>query len=177
MSRLSGYLLVATVISVQFCTGCSLLPGGASKSVVDTATTGDAPGFVLKPNRDAAMLSKVEQAKDENAIVLHVSGDSGGPRTLPLPPEGQSVSVGDLLQQTGLGDRLGAMQARVHRQEHGQPESVRMDVLFNGKTVRPETDYALRPGDVVQVRRDPNNALSRFMDGIIPGNALKGVMP
>lgn len=113
----------------------------------------------------------VRQAKAQNAIILQVEGSRTPFRTLPLPSNGQSVFVSDLMKQAGVANQLGAIQATLFRSSADSINGIPMDVKMgiDGKTIRPETDYALRPGDRIQIQK----ALSPAMRGLV--NTLLGV--
>ncbi len=106
----------------------------------------------------------VQRARRENAVVLQVLGDEVPLRVLPLPPGGgdtpgsnaPSVYVSQLLTETGVQQKFGSLQATLYRAESGSIGGIQMDVLFDDSSGRmlPETDYALRSGDRLVVRRD-----------------------
>lgn len=65
--------------------------------------------------------------------------------------------VSTLLQQTGVLKKFGKVQVAVFRPSPASFEGVRMDVLFakrGNNQIRPESDYALHPGDRIVVRKD-----------------------
>jgi hypothetical protein len=113
----------------------------------------------------------VRQAKAQNAIILQVVGAKTPIRMLPLPTDGRSVFLSDLMKQAGVANQLGAMQAKLFRSSADSIGGLPMDVKMgmDGKSVKPETDYALRPGDRIQVQK----ALSPAMRGLV--NTLLGV--
>lgn len=118
-------------------------------------------GVVLAGSESKDVYMKLRQAKRENAIVLEVIGDDEPIRVLPLPPGQSSVFVSQLLQQTGVQAKLGSVEATLFRATSdtvsGIPMEVRMDE--HGETVRPESDYALRPGDRLRVSEKEYNPL------------------
>lgn len=118
-------------------------------------------GITLAGTESRQVYEKLRQAKRENAIVLEVVGDDEPIRVLPLPPEQTSVFVSQLLQQTGVQDKLGSVEATLFRATSdtvsGIPMEVRMDEL--GESVRPESDYALRPGDRLRVSEKEFNPI------------------
>ncbi|QDT08522.1 hypothetical protein [Planctomycetes bacterium K23_9] len=107
----------------------------------------------------------VRQALKQNAIVLNVQGDSDPVRILPLPSEGESVLVSDLLRQSGVLKSIGAVDVVVFRHLPPSPTGLRLPVRMNGshEEVRPETDYALRPGDRIQVSRYTNDMVQSLL--------------
>lgn len=108
----------------------------------------------------------VRQARAQNSIVLEVVGDEEPFRVLPLPPGQKSVFVSHLLTQTGVQSKLGQVKATLYRYsaDHwgGFPMEVRMS--NEGRQVRPESDYALRPGDRLRVEKDESTALQDLVD-------------
>ncbi|MEM6364194.1 MAG: hypothetical protein AAF745_07200, partial [Planctomycetota bacterium] len=133
-----------------------------------------------------AVYQKVRQAKAENAIVLQLTGDDVPLRVLPLPPAGRgvigvdpsatdnfvtgldgaapSVFVSTLINQTGIGKKIGPMEATLFRHSTGHVNGIRMDVLFDGKDVRPETDYALRAGDRLVIQSADGFGIEQLVD-------------
>ncbi len=172
ISRLAtvSMLCVGALIAT---TGCTLTrPKAPADPGQQLLMSGGVPG-TLQPNPSAEVFQRVKQAKAQNAIVLQVQGDKEPLRVLPLPPEGRSVNVSDLLGQTGLLKRFGNMQVRVHRDAPGQMDGVRMDVKVNNEKVRPESDYALRPGDRIMVRKDDTTRIGKFFGELVPSNAVR----
>lgn len=123
----------------------------------------------------------VRNAKANNSIVLQVLDDDTPIRILPLPSAegsasdpavaspggGRSVFVSTLLNQTGVMRKLGKAQAALYRPSPENYEGIRMDVLFSAHSteqVRPESDYALRPGDRLVIRKDDRMGMSSFID-------------
>ncbi len=127
----------------------------------------------------------VRNAKANHSIVLQVLDDDVPIRVLPLPPAGASGPGGDgpgggaappsvyvstLLQQTGVLHKLGKVQAALYRPAPNSLDGVRMDVLFSphdAKQVRPESDYALRPGDRLVVRKDNRLGMDSLIDMVL----------
>ena len=122
----------------------------------------------------------VRKAKQENAIVLQILDTDEPVRVLPLPnaqgshpnhpgldvpPSGIFVST--LLTQTGVLQKYGRVQATLFRPSPANFEGVRMDVIFSPndkRQVRPESDYALRPGDRLVIREDNSMQLDSILN-------------
>ena len=108
----------------------------------------------------------VRQAKAQNSIVLEVVGDEERFRVLPLPAGTQSVFVSHLLRQTGVLSKLEQVNATLYRYSSdawaGFPMEVRMS--DEGRQVRPESDYALRPGDRLLVEKHSETAVQKLVD-------------
>lgn len=127
----------------------------------------------------------VRNAKANNSIVLQVLHDDVPIRVLPLPPAGApgpggdtsmggaaqpTVYVSTLLKQTGVVKRLGKCQAALYRPAPNSLDGIRMDVLFSShdaEQVRPESDYALRPGDRLVIGKDTRAGLDSLLDMLL----------
>ncbi|MEM9589687.1 MAG: hypothetical protein AAGA03_20560 [Planctomycetota bacterium] len=120
----------------------------------------------LDSDASLARYQKVREAKERGAIVLEVVGDETPFRVLPLPPEGRSVFVSTLLKQTGVQQKLGGIEATLYRNTSDSLSGVRMEVTMSETKdeVMPETDYALQPGDRLQVRESQFSPLKMLMD-------------
>ena len=124
--------------------GCSLLQGGADSDQASLLqTTGVADQF-----------QAVAKAKQNNAVVLHVIGAKEPSRIIPLPNDGTTVYVSMLLNQSGVTKDFGLIDATLHRNGTDIMSGVKMAVRFipKSKTVVPECDYALQPGDRLEIQ-------------------------
>jgi hypothetical protein len=126
-------------------------------------------GVDLNASVSEQVYHSVRQARAENGIVLQVVGDSNQSRILPLPPENKAVYVSDLLEQTGVRKQLDAVQATLYRYSTGSIGGIKMAVKMSkdGRTVRPESDYALQAGDRLQVQQAPNPALQSLLNATL----------
>ncbi|MEM6471722.1 MAG: hypothetical protein AAF802_19330 [Planctomycetota bacterium] len=128
-----------------------LFPGQKNRSpyrMVD----GTAPAFSGENSMNMEVYQRIREAKNQNAVVLQVAGDSEPIRVLPLPPGEKSAFVSELLEQTGVRSKIGGLQATVFRPSPESPTGVRMVVRFNDAgEIDPATDYELRAGDRVQI--------------------------
>lgn len=121
----------------------------------------------------------VRKAKQTNSIVLQVYEDSEAIRILPLPStEGSSaltsnagttgsIFTSTLLKQTGVLKKYGKVQVAVFRASPASFEGIRMDVMFapgSNREIRPESDYALHPGDRIVVRKDDRMSVDSLFD-------------
>ena len=126
-------------------------------------------GFDPKGDFSEQVYNGVREAKARNAVVLHIVGDSTPVRVLPLPESGQSVTVSTLLTQTLVTKKLGSIQATLYRPSPesitGMPLAVKM--ASDGKTVRPETDYALRAGDRLRVQKAASPAVQGLFQSLL----------
>ena len=111
----------------------------------------------------------VRQAKNQQAIVLHLPGAKKPIRLIPLPQNGQTVYVSSLLTQAGVSDKLGPVDATLFRASSESIGGLRMDVKMasNGREVRPESDYALRPGDRLVVVKALSPAMRDIVDTVL----------
>ena len=122
----------------------------------------------LEPSASAMLYRKVQQASSRNAIVLQVLGDDVPVRVLPLPADGKTVFVSDLLGQTGVLAKLESIEATLFRNSAEALGGVRMEVKMSpeGDAVRPESDYALQPGDRLRVQKRQFNSLEQLLKGV-----------
>ncbi|TWT83761.1 hypothetical protein CA13_52320 [Planctomycetes bacterium CA13] len=151
-------VLLFSLFALSF-TGCAsfdfpsldLSPDGTK--YVSGGGGGEFNGF--DETMDETVYNKVREAQANNAIVFQVQGDSDASRVLPLPPDGKSVFVSTLLTQSGAVKKMGGVAPILYRSSPQSIGGVRMAVKMSpgGKTVVPESDYALRPGDRVYVQR------------------------
>jgi hypothetical protein len=115
-------------------------------------------GFEIEPEAAEQVYNGVREAKARNAVVLQVVGDSSPVRVLPLPQDGRSVTVSTLLSQTQVTKKMGAISATLYRPAAdsiaGMPLEIKLEK--DGRSVRPETDYALHAGDRLRVGKAVN---------------------
>ncbi|MCA9136710.1 MAG: hypothetical protein KDB00_08125 [Planctomycetales bacterium] len=145
----------------------SLLFTGTSKhSSPYEMADGTVPADAMSADGSMTMeaYQKIREAKAQNAVVLQVAGDSQPVRLLPLPAGEKSVFVSELLSQTGVLKKLGKVEATLYRPAPESITGVRMDIKFDdsGK-IDPASDYGLRPGDRVQVRKQSTSAIQSFV--------------
>ena len=159
MPSLSGLDLMSTTPT--------LFPGSQKNSSPYQMLDGTPPPNALSADGSMTMegYQKIREAKAQNAVVLQVAGDEQPVRILPLPAGEKSVFVSELLAQTGVLRKFGAVHAAVYRPSPESISGIKMDVKFskNG-TIDPATDYGLRPGDRVQVRKKHNTGLQSLVN-------------
>jgi hypothetical protein len=103
-------------------------------------------------------------------VLLQVVGDSTPLRVLPLPPDNRTVFVSELLEQTGIREKFGTIEATVYRADRKIPGGVPMEVRFNNDgTVQPQYDYHLQPGDRIRVAK-AESKFSTFLDRFFPAD-------
>jgi hypothetical protein len=110
----------------------------------------------LQASDPAEIYHSVNQARAENGVVLQIVGDDKSPiRVLPLPPGQRTVYVSDLLDQTGVIGKLKSVEATLFRHSADTIGGIPMVVKMTdgGKRVKPESDYALRAGDRLKVKK------------------------
>ncbi len=152
-------------------TGCStlrlpaMLPFGQESD--PQYMSGD--GTPLRASEGEMMYKKVREAKAQNSIVLQIAGAEPPIRVLPLPPEGQSVFVSDLLTQTGVVKELGRVDATLYRDAPGMPAGIKMAVKMSHdhEQVRPESDYSLRAGDRLSIQKARAPAMNGLLSGLL----------
>lgn len=133
------------------------LPGfRKNKGTTYSMADGSVPAQSFSPSGSLTeeAYQKIREAQTQNAVVLQVAGDPEPVRLLPLPEGNRSVFVSELLTQTGVTRKFGAIEATLFRPSPESITGVRMDIRFaDGGKIDPATDYGLQPGDRVQVRR------------------------
>jgi hypothetical protein len=113
---------------------------------------------------------KLREAQNQNSVLLQVVGDSTPLRVLPLPPDNRTVFVSELLEQTGIREKFGTIEATVYRADRKIPGGVPMEVRFNNDgTVQPQYDYHLQPGDRIRVAK-AESKFSTFLDRFFPAD-------
>ncbi len=171
--RIDRLVRLGTAVSLAMVlTGCSTLRlpaflptgGGEPRSLYV-----DNDGAPLRPSENAMLYQKVREAKAQNSIVLQIAGTDEPLRVLPLPGEGKSVFVSDLLNQTGVLQKIGRIDATLYRDAPGMPGGIRMAVKMNTDCdqVRPESDYSLRPGDRLTVQKARNPPLNGLLQSLL----------
>jgi len=126
------------------------------------------PGFELQTESAEEIYHSVREATARNAVVLQVVGDSSPVRVLPLPRDGRSVTVSNLLTQTGVSKKLGTIEATLFRPATGMIGGLPLEIeLDHGHSVRPESDYALRPGDRLRVRKAVSPQLKTALESLL----------
>lgn len=143
-------------------TGCSTFqaaPDNARYQPVE-------PGLELSAAQSADAYLAVRQARAQNGVVLQVVDDEVPNRILPLPSGGKSVFVSNLLEQTGLLNKLENVDVVLFRSSPRSISGIQMAVKMtpDGHRVRPESDYALQPGDRVRVSRVEKDTFRSLMD-------------
>lgn len=178
-SRFAHLLTSGVMLAVLTTTsGCSMfklpasLPLGSALPFSGTADKTEYvsdEGMPLRPSEGAMMYQKVRQAKAQNSIVLEIEGFDEPLRVLPLPAEGQSVFVSDLLKQSGVQQKFKRVDATLYRDSPGMPSGVKMAVKMtpDKEQVRPESDYSLRSGDRLVVRKAAAPQLHGLMHSLL----------
>ncbi|WP_153556693.1 hypothetical protein [Roseimaritima sediminicola] len=178
MLRPFAHTLPLALALLASSTGCTLVQSPGKRALSDATGSplaGNASLEQLQAGGSTEVFQRIKQAKKQNSIVLQIEGDAQPIRVLPLPPEGKTVYVSDLLDQTEVGSLFGGMQVRVFRDSKTQMDGVRMDVQMEGKEVRPESDYALRPGDRIQIRKHETTLLQRLFGDMVPKNTVRAI--
>ena len=162
---------ITIVTLLMFTTqGCATLSLSLDPEPVEKVET------TLKESPEARMYRAIQTARETNSIVLQVEGSDKPLRVIPLPKGGESVFMNDLLRQAGLVKRFNSHDITLFRSDGNVIDGVKMAVVFDKKAgrVKAGTDYALRAGDRVTVRRDVLG-LTSFIDDILPPVARKAL--
>jgi hypothetical protein len=161
-----GILLMG--VGILTSVGCSSLTvpktAFSNRSKIDPSAYEN--GFELDTGSAEIIYHAVRAARGNNAVVLQISGEKAGIKTLPLPEDGQAVYVSQLLTQTGTMKKLGGVSATLFRYSTSTIGGLRMEVKMSPdfSTVRPECDYALQPGDRLRVSRSSSSALNQLFE-------------
>ena len=121
----------------------------------------------LVGSRSAEIYQKIKEAKNQNSIVLQVVGDSEPFRVLPLPPKGKTIFVSELFEQTGLQRKYSRrMRAMLYRPSPESLNGIRMEIHMDrsGDKVAASCDYALRPGDRIEVSKDTTSSMQQIVN-------------
>ena len=164
--------LLSLAVMATAMTGCSNLnlPSFSPFSLHEPAPkyVGLQPGFEADVSVSQQIYNKVREARAQNSIVLHVVGDDAI-RVLPLPPGEKAVFVSDLLEQTGVQSKLGALDAVLYRHSPNAIGGVPMEVQMSSdkRSVRAVSDYALQAGDRLRVEKAPYPGLEKLIKSTI----------
>lgn len=191
ISPLKQVVCAGFVMSLALCsTGCSMLKipslstlSGMSPPPVPEMTAptspplgadqGTFPGALPGAGAPSSAMESVyyatRQAKAQGGIVLHVQGADPPVRVLPLPDDGRTVYVSQLISQSGVDEKLGRFDATLFRHSPMTIGGLRMDCKMSsdGKQIRAECDYALKPGDRVRVRKASGGGLGGLVDLVL----------
>lgn len=170
----SGLFALSALAFLIGQTGCSVIEVPASPFAHPASQLGEYRGLEgaqpIQGSDPQQVYQGVRQARAQNAIVLHVPGDEPAIRVLPLPTDGdRSVYVSNLLQETGVQKKLGSVQATLFRHSSDSINGIPMDCKMqkDGQAVRPESDYALQPGDRLRVVKAPSPAMKGLVNMIL----------
>lgn len=168
MKSFTASLLTAAILLIS-----PLLIGCGSVTIPKTAFSNPTPdpygananGFEGNPQIAEKLYHATRTAHSQNSLVLQVVGDSDPARILPLPPPGQAVYVSQLLEQTGVLQRFGGVQATLYRYSPSVVGGIRMAVKMNkdASAVRSESDYALQPGDRLKVEEYASSMFGQLL--------------
>jgi hypothetical protein len=153
-------MLISFAVILATATGCTSLhvPDLPSMPFVNPESDEYRPidtSLPMQRSDPEQIYHSVRQARAENGIVLQVAEDEIPVRVLPLPPGQKSVFVSDLLKQTGVQEKLKTIQATLYRHSNDSIGGIPMEVKMSrdGRSIKPESDYALRAGDRLKVQK------------------------
>jgi hypothetical protein len=112
---------------------------------------------------------------DGPTIAIEFYPTNGQPERAFLPLESVTY-VQDVLDRTKAHRKFGRIRIRIHRQlPNGSGH--KFDVHYDRKQrcIQPGFDYALHPGDRLQIYEDPTNSLDDMLQSI--GGPLNGALP
>ncbi len=157
-------LLASSLLALSAC-GCSVIP----PMYMDNDKSLD-PLVALQPSAASEQYDVISQARARNSVVLEIVGSKDPVRVLPLPTDGRSVFVSDLLKQSGLTKEFDRMQATLYRNSPNTLGGIRMGIHFHNRSnqITAEHDYALQAGDRLEVAELEINPFESFSDLIMP---------
>ena len=164
--RLPIALIACSAVAITIGCGSVTVPktpfGKPKSSPYADATS----GFEGDPRLAQRLYQATRTAASQNSLVLQVVGDADPARILPLPPAGQTVYVSQLLEQTGVMKRYGGVSATLYRYNTAVIGGTRMAVKMNkdSSSVRPESDYALQPGDRLKVEQFTGSMIGQLLE-------------
>jgi hypothetical protein len=153
---------IAALLVLLATTGCTAFQRPPDRSRYRAAES----GIELSEATSSETYFAVRRARTENSVVLQIIGEEQPNRILPLPPGGRSVFVSNLLEQTGVLQKLENVEVTLYRPSPHAIDGIKMAVKMNsnGDQVRPETDYALQPGDRLRVAKVEKDTFEMLMD-------------
>lgn len=163
----------ALALIVVLSTGCTQLQLPGTPFDHPSSRLGDYRGLEgvpsLPESEAEVVFQGVRQARSQGGVVLHVPGDDPAVRVMPLPTDGRSVYVSNLLKDTGVKKKLGTVQATLFRHSAASIAGIPLEVRMSkdGTSVRPECDYALQPGDRLRVEKATSAAISGLANLIL----------
>lgn len=175
----------ALLVVVTFSSGCTKLPSTRKLDLMSPSSSilfpgqrnpasryrmadGSEPALAADGSMSMEAYQKIREAKANHSVVLQVDGDDQPVRVLPLPPENKSAFVSELLSQTGLLKRFGAVDVVLYRPSPESISGVRMQVQFRDDgTIDPTTDYGLRAGDRIRVTKVDTSPFQMMMDLVL----------
>ncbi len=165
-------LALLTLASLVF-SGCSTIRLPASPFDHPASQAGDYSGMEgvpELPTSEAEQIYRgVREARASGGMILHLPGEKEPVRVLPLPPDGRSVYVSNLLKQSGVQKKFGNVEATLYRHSSASINGIPLECRMSrdGDSVRPECDYALQAGDRLSVRKATHPAIQGLINGII----------
>lgn len=160
-------------LAVVLSTGCAQLQIPGTPFDHPSSNFGDyrgLEGVPALPESEAELVYQgVRQARAQGGVVLHVPGDEPPVRVMPLPTDGRSVYVSNLLKDTGVKKKLGTVDATLFRHSVASIAGIPLEVRMSkdGESVKPECDYALQPGDRLRVEKASSMALTGLADLVL----------
>ena len=155
----------AALMSSAGCSPITMPKTVFSRRTPENPYTKMAGGFEGDVDVARELYHGVRAAASNQSIVLQVDGEDELTRTLPLPPDGRPVYVSQLLEQSGVLKKFGAVDATLYRYQPNVVGGVRMAVKMSkdNTEVRPESDYTLSPGDRIHVQRAVVSPLQQLL--------------
>jgi hypothetical protein len=149
-----------------------LLLGGASSTGCSTLALSADDLFGADETKAGVTTSP---GTDGPTIAIEFYPTNGQPERAFLPLESVTY-VQDVLERTNAHRKFARIKIRIHR-ELPNGSGHKFDVQYDRKyrRIQPGFDYALHPGDRLQIIEDPTNALDDMLQSI--GGPLSGALP
>ena len=107
-------------------------------------------------------------ATPQNAYQVEMHSNFGEPKVF-VGKHDESLTVQDALQAAGATKKYRRMNVDVYRQVPGKIGGLKMPVEYRTatKTVRPEQNYAIHPGDRIVIRPNTETTIERLVDSVM----------
>lgn len=144
--------------------GCSTLPTAPSDDPLAAAVTAAPPGSATTPPGGAATGTPAAAVPAAAQVEFRPLGGRPERRTVPLDRE---LYLQDVMQQTNAFRAFGRSKAELIRKTP-TGNSHKMTVSFDRsrRKVDAQTDYHVRPGDILIVTEEPSDLMNNFLRGI-----------
>lgn len=135
-------------------TGCHSLP-----------MPGAANPLASADKADAAATAATTPHQQSDMIQIEFRADGGRPERKAMPLQGE-MHVQDVMQKSGGFRRFGRAQIELARKTPtGNAHKMRVSYDRSSLKVDPQTDYQVKPGDLLIITEDPTNIFTDMLEG------------